>query len=240
MSPAVVESINWFPSFVAIVYYLSKSGQTEPDCVDQEFTPNQNHQIHQINHINVSQWAGGGSWAKSAHVRGPQPGIAIPSSTTIQYCTTIQQSIPNHTNPLHTKPISTTVHQNAANQTIPNSAMIHEIKLYRDTPKHMCTVHHWSLARAWQSVNFGFSARRSLIDHIQQIQPWPKQSAPPHHEILPLTAIKGPLPPTSPPLNTSINYCVKTHAWIQDFLSFGRDRQLKLTLALILSQLRIS
>ena len=53
----------------------------------------------------------------------------------------------------------------------PNSAMIHEIKLYRDTPKHMCTVHHWSLARAWQSVNFGFSARRSLIDHIQQIQP---------------------------------------------------------------------
>ena len=48
--------------------------------------------------------------------------------------------------------------------------------------------------RAWQSVNFGFRARRALIDHIQQIQPWPKQSAPPHHEILPLTAIKGPQP----------------------------------------------
>ena len=25
--------------------------------------------------------------------------------------------------------------------------------------------------RAWQSVNFGFEARRPLIDHIQQIQP---------------------------------------------------------------------
>ena len=91
---------------------------------------------------------------------------------------------------------------------------------------------HWSRARAWQSVNFGFSARRALIDHIQQIQPWPKQSAPPHHEILPLTAIKGPLPPTSPALNTSINYYKRMQGF-RTLKASTKVYNLKLLLALI-------
>ena len=61
MCGLLVEIINWFPASVAFVYYLSKLGQTELDYVNPTFKPKQISQIHQINLINVSQWAGGGS-----------------------------------------------------------------------------------------------------------------------------------------------------------------------------------
>ena len=80
------------------------------------------------------EWAGGGSWAKSAHVQGPQPGIAIPS------CTNTHHTTPNFTKLYHAAPYQTVLPYTMSCQTVPS--ITHETKPFHDKPyrtKSNCT-----------------------------------------------------------------------------------------------------
>ena len=76
------------------LYFVSKSGLSNWIRVNVNLKLRKNRYIKQINHINVSQWAGG-SWSESAHVRGPQPGIAAaPNRVPIHQTSTMYQDMP--------------------------------------------------------------------------------------------------------------------------------------------------